>query len=663
VSTPPLLLGAALVFWGWQTGLVFFGLAVATLLEGARAVTWRLELSRSDFNRVADLCAVLFLGGAVYLFATTGAGRTAVAGPRALTILFEWLPLLLAPLAACQAYSVEGRVPLTAFFWALRRRAERDPAAPAGAVDFAYPYLALVVLATSAANVRTPVFYAGLCALVGWALWFERSRRFRPAWWAALVVAAAALGWGGQAALHRLQTVVEERVFEYIFSLVRRDLDPFRSMTAIGQLGELKLSERVVLRVDPGPGVRVPLLLREASYDLYSSPAWFASAAGFTPIQPEADGETWTLGPPATAPRTVAISAYLPRGRGVLTLPNGAYRLDRLAAVTVSRNRLGAVKVDEGLGLVTYGVRFDPAAPLDAPPTEADTGVPAREAVVLARVAAELRLATLPPAEAVRAVERWFRRNFRYSLYRRAARRDVPPLEQFLLETRAGHCEYFATATVLLLRAAGLPARYAVGYSVQEWSWLERRWIVRQRHAHAWALAWVGGAWRDVDTTPSVWVDEETPDSLLGPVGDLWAWAQFLFARWRWSEGGDWMGPYLAWLLIPLILLLAWRLWARKRVGRGGAAVPAPAAPRQRRGDDSEFYLVERALAVAGRGRRPSEPASAWVERIHEDALRPLVRLHYRYRFDPAGLDPRERAALRAAAHAWLAEREPVARA
>jgi transglutaminase-like putative cysteine protease len=42
------------------------------------------------------------------------------------------------------------------------------------------------------------------------------------------------------------------------------------------------------------------------------------------------------------------------------------------------------------------------------------------------------------------------------------------PLARFLLRTRSGHCEYFATATVLLLRQLGIPARYAVGYAVHE---------------------------------------------------------------------------------------------------------------------------------------------------------------------------------------------------
>ena len=80
--------------------------------------------------------------------------------------------------------------------------------------------------------------------------------------------------------------------------------------------------------------------------------------------------------------------------------------------------------------------------------------------------------------------------------------RKKSALSHFLLQSRAGHCEYFATATVLLLRAAGIPARYCRGYAVQEFSKLENRFIVRDRHAHAWTLAYVDGIWTNFDTTP-----------------------------------------------------------------------------------------------------------------------------------------------------------------
>lgn len=663
MTTPPLLVGVAVAFWGWETGVLLPALFVAAVLEGARVIRWRLELSPSDFNRVSDVCALLLSASAVYLFVTSGALR-AVGGPRAVTVLFQRLPMLVALLVACQAYSTAGRVPTSAFFWALRRKAARGGPAP-GALDLAYPYVVLCVLSASAANVRTPVFYVGLCALAAWALWVERSRRFHTALWVTLLAAAVALGWSGQAALHAAQQKIEQVAFEYIFNVIRRrDADPFRSTTALGRLGQLKLSDRILLRVDPGPGLRAPLLLREASYNVYSSPVWFAVGAAFAPVQAEADGETWKFGGPGAQPLAVDVAEYLPRGRGVLALPKGAFEVDRLAAVGVSRNTLGAVRVDEGLGLVRYRARFGAASVLDAPPGREEAILPAREARVLTGIVAGLSLASKSPAERVAAVARYLASGFRYTLYQRGRASSVSPIEDFLVRTRAGHCEYFATATVLLLRAAGVPARYAVGYSVQEWSPLERTYVVRARHAHSWALAWVDGAWRDVDTTPPVWVSEEAGTPVAESLTDLWALAEYLFARWRYGEGEGGVGGWLAWLLVPLGLLLGWRLYRRRRVRGAPAAAAAPPGP-PRPGEDSEFYLIERALARDGLVRPPSEPTSAWLRRLTEagarvpaaETLPTILALHCRYRFDPAGLGAGERAALREGVEAWLAAR------
>src|SRR5438093_115775 len=274
-----MLLGAALLFWGWQTGFLFLALPLAILIEAARALTWRLELSATDFHRLTDLCTLLIVVSGIYLFSTTGTSR-ATDGPRAMTLLFQWLPLLLFPLIASQLYSTAGKVPLTAFFWALRRQAARAPETRPVSVDLGYLYFALCILAASAANRRTLEFYAGLCTLAGWALWPWRSRRFSPLWWIPMLGIAAVAGYAGHVALHRAQQVVEQTVFEYIFSMVRGDADPFRVTTAIGHLGRLKLSDRTVLRVERRDGLHVPFLLREASYDVYNSPAWLAAREG-----------------------------------------------------------------------------------------------------------------------------------------------------------------------------------------------------------------------------------------------------------------------------------------------------------------------------------------------------------------------------------------------
>ena len=240
---------------------------------------WRLELSPSDWNRVSDVCALLLAGSGLYLFATSGALRT-VGGPRAFTLLLQRLPLIVALLVACQAYSTAGRVPASAFFWALRRRAARGEATP-GALDLGYPYVVLCVLSASAANVRTPTFYAGLCALAAWALWRERSRRFHPLAWAGLLTAAVALGWAGQALLHGAQEKLEQVVFEYIFSLVRRaDTDPFllhiyAALAADASRNEI-IANDILRAIESG---RCPLLLTGRTQHLQYFEAKLAGVA------------------------------------------------------------------------------------------------------------------------------------------------------------------------------------------------------------------------------------------------------------------------------------------------------------------------------------------------------------------------------------------------
>jgi protein-glutamine gamma-glutamyltransferase len=315
------------------------------------------------------------------------------------------------------------------------------------------------------------------------------------------------------------------------------------------------------------------------------------------------------------------------------------------------------VKVEEGLGLVTYRTRAAPGRSLGGPPTDLDLKLPAQEGPVVTRIARELGLADRPPAQAVATVSRYFASGFAYSTYLDAPRRRTGALEDFLLRTRAGHCEYFATGTVLLLRAAGIPARYATGYSVQEWSPREQRYLVRRRHGHSWALVYLDAVWHDVDTTPSVWarVEQEAASSSWQPLADLASWAWFLFSRWRFSDQDPGDLRHAGWLLVPLFGFLAWRLYGKRRVARAAAIRPDAAPSASHPGADSEFYLVEARLARLGLGRQPWEPVPRWVARVGADGLAELAALHARFRFDPRGLSAIEREALRAAAGAWLA--------
>jgi transglutaminase-like putative cysteine protease len=79
---------------------------------------------------------------------------------------------------------------------------------------------------------------------------------------------------------------------------------------------------------------------------------------------------------------------------------------------------------------------------------------------------------------------------------------------------RRGHCQYFATAAVLLLRRAGHTARCVVGFASDEIA--DRVVVFRGLHAHAWVeVVNSQGRWQRVDPTPAVYLelrDKGIPD-------------------------------------------------------------------------------------------------------------------------------------------------------
>ncbi len=76
------------------------------------------------------------------------------------------------------------------------------------------------------------------------------------------------------------------------------------------------------------------------------------------------------------------------------------------------------------------------------------------------------------------------------------------PVDEFLFDTREGFCEHYAAAFVVMMRAADIPARVVTGYQGGEMN--EDYMIVRQSDAHAWAEAFVDGAWQRFDPTSAV---------------------------------------------------------------------------------------------------------------------------------------------------------------
>ncbi len=657
---PPLLLGAGLLFWGWQTGFLAFAVPMALLLEAARRVAWRWEFDDRDFNRLADLSNVLFLGVAAYLFSRNGA--------HGVFAIVQWLPLILFPLAAAQLYSSRGSLGLGSLFLSLRRAETRG--ATLGRVDLTYPYFCGCLIAASAVGTPSRWFFPWLLALVGWALAGRRPQRYSPALWAGLLLAAAALGYAGQFGLRVMQGALEQAVLAWFENRTWDRTDPYQTSSAIGYIGRLKFSDRIVLNVRVPHDHTGPLLLRQASYQHYGFGTWSVGHVGFAPIHRGAEEGTWRLAPapPSGAGNVAAIAGIFPGGRGLLPLPGDTYRIGNLEIAELKQNRYGAVRLEEGPGFLHYRAYFGSRDIRDGPPETADLAIPEAQEDTISRVAGQLQLHGKSPEQAVARIRRFFADHFTYTLFSRAGLTGAAPLADFLLHVRSGHCEYFATAGVLLLRAAGIPARYAVGYSVQEPSPLRGAYLVRRRDAHAWALAYLGGSWQDLDFTPAVWAQAEQEAAPWWlPAYDLMSWGAFLFEKWRWGERDDTGTSSYLWLLVPLTALLAWRLYRQKKVAREQPAAPVPETAGSRPGGDSAFFRILRRLELLGLPRRPGEPPAAWVRRLarsHGAAIEPEVladglHLHYRYRFDPKGLTGEEQQRLQGLVERWC-RRHPL---
>jgi hypothetical protein len=691
MKTPPLLLGAALLFWGWQAGHLAEGAVMAAVLEGAQWSKARWDFTDEDFRRIWTFCALLLLGAAVYAFTASG-GPTDLRGffqnpnyatehnagnssARTIAALIRWLPMIFFLFVAAQAFSSRGGIPLETISvimrlrWQKARRLGR-PLPAVRSVDISYPYFMLCLLAASFHSSEGETFFWGLGALVAWALWPHRSRRYSLAVWAGALAVAVVLGYSGQRGVGRIYRLFDNYGGAWFSRVGGSRSNPMESKTALGQLGRLKGSSKIVIRLETRDGGPAPALLREASYRTWKTQVWYAETARdrFENVFEETNHTSWVLLPGQTNSASVNIACFLPGRSALLPLPTGCGRLENLSAFLVQKSGLGAV-LAEGPGLVVFNALYGPGPTIDSPAnTNLDLAVPLKETPALDRVIAELQLQPQSRKQVLRALSGFFQdtNKFSYSTWQgfgSLKRTNETPLSYFLDHVRRGHCEYFATATVLLLRRLGIPARYAVGYAVHEGA--GGKYVVRQRDAHAWCLVWnpSSATWQDFDTTPALWVKAEASRaSPMQFLSDGWSRVMFEFARFRWGQTH--LRQYFLWALVPVLALLLYQIIFRSRRRRQPQGQAEPGATVLWPGLDSEFYQIELKLAERDARRRPSEPLSPWLRRASTDPaladlrsrLLELLNLHYRYRFDPQGLNQGDRETLRREASGCLAK-------
>jgi protein-glutamine gamma-glutamyltransferase len=188
----------------------------------------------------------------------------------------------------------------------------------------------------------------------------------------------------------------------------------------------------------------------------------------------------------------------------------------------------------------------------------------------------------------VSAIESWMSSHVRYTT-------DIPPLApgadavtSFLFGSRRGYCEQISTATVVMLRSLGIPARETVGYVPGSYNPITDLYDVQAKDAHAWVQVWFPGyGWQNFDPTAVVPLANPSPGSVLAH-----STTHFL--------------AHLPWIPIGLVAVLVVTVVLVRRRRR----MRPPTWAHQVAAD------LERGGARLGRRRRTDETLSAYSERL-----------------------------------------------
>lgn len=229
-------------------------------------------------------------------------------------------------------------------------------------------------------------------------------------------------------------------------------------------------------------------------------------------------------------------------------------------------------------------------------------------------------------------------------------------VDDFLFGTHEGFCEHYASSFVVLMRAAGIPARVVTGYQGGYWNSMGNYLLVRQADAHAWSEVWLPGrGWVRMDPTAAVRPERVSQGSAAANATAAdWAPNQWWLSwRNRWDIVNQWWNQGVIGfdtlrqrgLLTPfgvqdtnvgiLGLLLAvggslfavggllWAMWQRPEADRA----------------HTSMRLLEKRLAAAGVTRRHSEGPQHYFSRAaralpsQRDQLEHLMRTYLELRY------------------------------
>lgn len=319
----------------------------------------------------------------------------------------------------------------------------------------------------------------------------------------------------------------------------RMHLPGFSNEVTLDQIGQIMRDSRAVMHIRPDPSSDFPnnLKWRGVALSGFDGKRWSNPSQRGRPI-PLSEGWALVTNPPQAGRRLfyqvtlnavdsdVLFIAGRPEQLDVAFIPGPNDSL-HLSVAPPENFRYTVTSRFEDPGQVTAHSELTPEARaryLQLPPLDPR----------MRELAGHLVTGLSTDRERANAIENYLRTSYGYTL-------DLPdhetrdPIAYFLFERKKGHCEYFASAMTVMLRAVGVPARLVNGFQSGTFNPISKLYVIRASDAHSWVEAYLAGrGWAIFDPTPA---DSRPRAGMLMSKLALWADAADTF--WQ-----DWVLQY-----------------------------------------------------------------------------------------------------------------------
>lgn len=331
----------------------------------------------------------------------------------------------------------------------------------------------------------------------------------------------------------------------------------FSDDVELGQIGEIKKNSEVVMRVRTGKPVGYPALRwRGIALTTFDGKRWYSPEREDVTIPAGPNGWINLQDSPGEQDRTATTLHYTillqPVATDTIFVPANAVSLRGNLSGEGSNQDAGARHsyiIRDGTGSL-----FNPFHNFSTMLYEGNSLLPGTNVGRLREASADypadvrdvyLQLPQLDPRipelakqiteraqnpfDKTIMLENYLRSHFAYTL-NLTGKPGEDPLAHFLFETRAGHCEYFASAMAIMLRTLGIPTREVNGFLPGEYNDLAGDYIVRASDAHSWVEVYFPGTgWMTFDPTPP---GAESQGGVFSRLGQYMDWFELTWNEW-----------------------------------------------------------------------------------------------------------------------------------